>query len=370
MKIDTIFPTPHNSEVFVLPETTLTWKGLTFRVSAFELETMTGDTFEQFLPYEFSYAWDNFSNWSEWSIDDEFVFTKGNTPEFSADGTHTFYLRARDDALAVGALDSISIITVTPTMSPKKVLVIDASRSDINGAPGRPTDQEVDDFYDLVLTNAGLLSYSTFENSTKNTPPNPSDLASFSTIIYHSDDFVNPKVKEQDVLTQYLDIGGNLIIGGQQVMSSSGFTSSNMETYFGVESFKIQEKSDFLGTKPVSNYPVLLPDSLKLGDSDALFGKEGKMSKVAVVTAADFTHFETLYLFDSATNDPNFECSGGCIVGFHYMFPSTADPVTGDTLSFSRTAGFTFPLYPLEVDSSGQPVATVLGEILLLFGEL
>lgn len=170
---------------------------------------------------------------------------------------------------------------------------------------------------------------------------------------------------------RYLDIGGNLMIGGQQVISGSGLTLSHLQTYFGVDAFDVKAESDFQMARPVPGYPALMPDSSKLGEADNLFGREGKMSKVGIVSATDFTHFETLYLFDSATNDPNFECSSGCMVGFRFKRPFKADPVTGDTVEFSRTTGFTFPLYPIKVDpGTGEPMTTVAREILEFFGEL
>jgi hypothetical protein len=358
--IDTVIPLPIGGQVYVLPETTLTWKGVTFRYTAFEIDTMTGDTIEQFIPYEFSFAWDDTSSWSEWSIMDEFMFTKGNTPEFAMDGLHTLYLRTRDDALAVGTPTSMTIETVTPDLT-GGIVVVDASLN-LSGNPGFPSEEQVDDFYDLILFHAGY-AFDTLDRSTESFPIiTPLELAPYSTLIYHTADPVNPRVPA--VLTEYLDVGGNLLISGRQIFSFLN-DAITLEDYFGIDDMKNQASADFIGAIPVPGYPRLDVDSTKMLPAD-----NGKLSKVEAASASDFTNLERLYRFDSATDDPNFECSSGCMVGFRYTLPSTADPVTGDTLSFSRIVGFTFPLYALEVDgNNGVPVAGVVKSILQFFEE-
>ncbi len=140
----------------------------------------------------------------------------------------------------------------------------------------------------------------------------------------------------------------------------------SLETYFGIDTLDLQAAADFIGAKPMSGFPRLDIDTSKIFPTD-----EGKLVNVEIAIVTNFINFERLYLFDSATDDPRFECSSGCIVGFLFQRPSTADPVTGDVLTYSKTAGFTFPLYPIKVDSlTGEPLATVAREILKFFGEL
>lgn len=93
----------------------------------------------------------------------------------------------------------------------KGILIVDETY-DGNGTLGRPNDISVDEFYDNVLSNFTTSAYDIIEMNSISVI----NLAAYSTVIWHGDDFVNLSIpfSIQEDIKRYLQAGGKLIYSG------------------------------------------------------------------------------------------------------------------------------------------------------------
>lgn len=93
----------------------------------------------------------------------------------------------------------------------KGVLIVDETY-DGNGNIGRPNDIAVDNFYADLLKNFNVSTYDVVEMN----GISAINLAAYSTIIWHGDDYVNLSIpfSIQDEIKRYLHAGGNFIYSG------------------------------------------------------------------------------------------------------------------------------------------------------------
>jgi hypothetical protein len=227
------------------------------------------------------------------------------------------------------------------------ILVVDATYN-LNGSPGFPSEQQVDDFYDLMLTRAGVTSYDTLENSDEGRSVTLVDFAPYSTVIWHSDDPVFPRSPDINVLREYLNAGGRLWITGQQLLTAVwGEDRLFTEEYLNFTDFSNQPTNDFIGADGILGYPTLDVDSNKVFPPDS-----GNLNDVSIFSPINPS--EVIYLFNSASGDTQFH-----------------DQPTALCRSDSiRVAAFGFPLYPMVIDStSGEPLATMTRMVLECLGE-
>ncbi len=352
---------PAGDTAFILPDTTADWLGITF-------VWVTEDS-DEVLPPKFSYKWDDHP-WSPWSEEAEVIFTGmvfdslGMTDVYTDANPHTLYVRAMDDA---GSIDSVGMVDTTTgdalnqrsvyfayATKDQGILLVDETLNG-SGTPGLPNDEQVDYFYDLIVTRAGGTIGKIIDNSARDNPPHYYDLAVSSVMIYHSDDVYDPYMNSRlrSTVSQYLAAGGDVWLTGSEMLKNVYLWPFPEPVSLGIYAYNEQSLPDFIGATaadPASGWPDLQIDSAKVLPQYA-----GKLPYVSVVLSADTSAVAFLYEFDSASDDTLFE---GMPCGIRY---------TGDTFG---AVVFDFPLYATVWDSTtGEPATTLASKVLEFFGE-
>jgi hypothetical protein len=323
--------------VFVIEDTIATWHGIYF-------EWATDDSDEVFPP-KFSWKWDN-GAWSTWDEATEKYFTGMDDPQLLTNGYHTLYLRAMDDAMAIDSSAPPKVIDVCRPTFEYDLLVIDETRN-LTGDPGRPNDPEVDAFYELVLNNAGWSGFDTLDNSNEN-PLAHCDIGKYKMVFLHSDDIIGSSVPGEQVLAEYLDVGGRLFMGGYQILE--GVEDAFQRRYLGIDSSLVNEEFDFIGAFPIDSamFSYLEVDTAKL--LPLWGGAIGYVGRYALSNI-----FNSLYTYDSRSDSIDFESRAAVVFEYDYE--------EDDTNTF-KTAAASFPLYTIKVDANGEPLATTMRAIL------
>ncbi len=237
-----------------------------------------------------------------------------------------YYVEAVDSDMNYSpSSETLSAVPVTLDMG---ILLVDETRNG-NGSPGFPTDEQVDAFYDTLLTgitynsvdydSLGYLDLSVF--------------APYEIIIIHADDFLGTKANEyiSDVF-RYMVFGGKLIFSGWQSIDGmvNGnypyvFSSGNpFYDVFGIEKCINKSQPDFVKGIGLFDYP-----DLHVNPDKILPNAEGKLYRVEAYNLVDSY---PVYLFDSYENDPLFEgkpcgvkVSNFVLLGFPLYFINTQD---------------------------------------------
>jgi|Deesub1362B_J571_1020462.scaffolds.fasta_scaffold00261_27 hypothetical protein len=221
--------------------------------------------------------------------------------------------------------ETLSAVPVTLDMG---ILLVDETRNG-NGNPGFPTDEQVDEFYDTLLSG---ISYSSADYDSLGYL-DLSIFAPYEIIIVHADDFLGPKAYEyvNDVF-RYMGFGGKLIFSGWQPIDGMvngnypyNFSSGNpFYDVFGIEKCINKSQPDFVQGIGLFDYPYLHVNPDKITP-----GAEGKLYRVEAYNLANSL---PIYLFDSYENDPLFEgkpCglkdSNFVLLGFPLYFINTQD---------------------------------------------
>lgn len=285
-----LFGPPVNKAVFILSDTTSIWKGIEFLLSG-------TDSDGEIIGYE--YAIDDSNSWQMAQSSSIKMFG-----DFE-DGEHTFFARAVDNAMGVDpspVRQSFSVIQ--PTLQ-NKILVVDETRDGV-GSSASPDDQMVDDFYRSVLSGFSFDEYDLNSEGSIDART----FAEYEIVVWHDDERSENLLKNyiEDVKS-YLRIGGKLLISGwrtlenmDNILTESHYYNPNEFGYefLRLELFKYNKDKDFVGAKSVLNYPNLDTDPNKM-----LTSYNGQLNYCNVLIPFDSN--DRLYLFDSATDNPDFE---------------------------------------------------------------
>ena len=190
--------------------------------------------------------------------------------------------------------NEISIIPVDFTFD-QGILLVDGTLNSPAASPF-PTDEEVDNFYDEILSN---YDYSNWDLNQSGAPP-IEEIAKYSSIIWHTDDIINlPVNNELYNIKSYLLAGGNLLISCWKMLFS---ISDNFYLYYlYFNNPDINNNPDFTGAFGELGFPDISVDTDKVPLpiwEDYL----PYINKFEPIEEA-----EAIYRFDSATNDPNWE---------------------------------------------------------------
>jgi hypothetical protein len=138
----------------------------------------------------------------------------------------------------------------------KGILLVDET-NDGTGALLSPTDEQVDGFYNQLLSNFTKTDYNVLTDGT----PALSDLGAYSTVIWQADDnsdFTSAQSAQQTI-KEYLDYGGNLIyVGYRPTRAWQKNTSSSIKYSPGMfihDYFKIDSSLNILNTKFIGAIP-------------------------------------------------------------------------------------------------------------------
>lgn len=329
-----------SATLFVISDTIATWPGVQF--------TWSTEDSDQVFPPKFSWKWDG-GQWSAWDEAEEKYFTGNDDPALRTTGWHTFHLRAMDDAMAIDTTQPQRTVYVSvPTFS-RPLLVIDETSNQV-GIPGLPTDEQVDDFYKLVLDNAGWQGFDTVDNSAETGKIHHDVIGDYGIVFIHSDDIWAPIIPEFSALENYLEVGGRVLFGGRGMLTRLGeLGPSFLVNFLGVDSLVKNSASDFVGAIPVDSMdPYLGVDTTKI-----LGPWGGAVPEIGICFLRNV--FDAVYTYDSRSDSVDFEGKGATVLEFNYD--------VDDDATF-RSAASTFAFYWIEVDGSGEPAATVMRKIL------
>jgi len=171
------------------------------------------------------------------------------------------------------------------------ILLVDATR-DGNGGTANPQDNLVDDYYDLILDDAPILSIWDFpQELAAGTLLTDADMAQYQTVFIHSDLRNGEIGADSTEIRQYLENGGQVYLGGWGIRKSvtgvdyDGATFAPghfIRDHLHVEAIRPSEvgENDFLRADPIDlSYPALNVDPVKwplfgghLLDMDAIVG--------------------------------------------------------------------------------------------------
>ncbi len=140
------------------------------------------------------------------------------------------------------------------------ILVIDATR-DGTGGPFAPRDEDVDNFYEGLMSDFNLMAQWDYADSIAvSRRPVDADMGLYSTVVLHRDDRAGEVIAPDTThLMKYLDSGGNLLMGGWILLSAfqeNGVVfqpGSFFHDYLKVRSFVTTQAGDrdFIGARAV-----------------------------------------------------------------------------------------------------------------------
>ncbi|MCU0414198.1 MAG: M20/M25/M40 family metallo-hydrolase, partial [Ignavibacteriaceae bacterium] len=190
-------------------------------------------------------------------------------------GIYYYYTTKAVDSLLNESLNNLTLRSRVVSLD-QGILIVDET-ADGDGSLMNPTDAEVDDFYDELLTHFNKQSYDMIEEGQITL----ADFGAFSTVIWHGNDItdMNAPFDYKDEIKKYLDFGGNFFYTGyrpskafEKIVGLNGTFSSGKFIY---DYLKIQESKStvfalFNEAKSIeSGYSNIFVDSMKtLSSSD------------------------------------------------------------------------------------------------------
>jgi hypothetical protein len=229
------------------------------------------------------------------------------------------------------------------------ILVVDET-ADGDGSLMNPSDEQVDDFYDELLSYFKSEEYDLIEEGNIGI----ADLGAFSTVLWHGNDFQDMQAPFdfKNQIMEYLNYGGNFLYTGYRPGKAFEQASGNPITFeqgdFIYDYLKIEEAVYkvtvlFIGANQIeTGYNNIFIDSSKTNPSD-----EYHLRQIESITSAssgnDIYSFNTL--FDSTSIQGNFK---GKPVGVEYI---GAD---------YNTITLSFPLYYMNQVQAQDLIHTIL----------
>ena len=343
--------------LFCLPAFTATWRGFAYSVNP--SDTMDPDGWVTGWYYAVDETIPNRQTW-------RFTTNPACTLSNLADGQHLFAISAMDNADAVDPTPAIRHFTTYRPLLNQGILLVDETGT---GDPRNPSDAQVDSVYHLVLRNAGR-TWNDWDNSEGTNRPSKEVLRRYSTVIWYNDEasrtagnryFPQDSARVRD----YLNVGGRLWLTGFKNLAglnnnadpiNKSYPSGAFEhDYLGISAANTNTKSSALNADScfAGAWRIFpgYPDSLVM-DSTKIQGVwRGRLQSINTVSPAGS---EALLGFKSMPLNPQFERLP-CAIRYQ-----------GATF---RTVFFTFPLYQVKVDASGEPLTTVFRQTLTYLGE-
>ena len=235
------------------------------------------------------------------------------------------------------------------------ILVVDDSKDGPGGNPLFPSDQEVDDYYDQILSNFSVTQqWDVADSVTAGTIMEDAHLGVYSTVIWHSDVRIpdNPISENITALRKYVQNGGHLLfVGWQLVSSASGLNQTVMSFAPGdfvydvmyMDTVNTNPQLDFQGaTAQLPGYPSISVDSNKVPPG---FG--GKLTSMEVFASlVGGAETEVIFHYNSASDPPS---------------PFDGQPVALRHLgSDGQVIVLGFPLYYMEQPTAQQVITRAL----------
>jgi hypothetical protein len=267
---------------------------------------------------------------------------------------YTYYAVRAVDSLLAESLPTAQLRARLVTLD-LGVLLVDET-ADGSGAPGDPSDQQVDEFYRSLVQGFTVTPYDLKSEAQIGL----SDMGAYSTVVWYGEDLsdmASPFAAREEI-RKYLGLGGKFLYTGYR--PGKAFTGNNatsatygpgdlMYDIFGIESSELRVFSRFSGAVPIVNpdasYPPIAVDSSKASASNAYHLRQIE----TIVAASGKTN---VYSYDSAYDTSNtFGVSKGKPVGVQHrnrMFTSVI---------------LSFPLYYVKQDQAQALMRYVLQDL-------
>ncbi len=128
----------------------------------------------------------------------------------AVNGIYYYYSVTAVDSLLNESEESITLRSRVVSLD-QGILIVDETR-DGDGSLLKPTDEQVDEFYNQLLSQYNYQNFDLFEE----TSISLADMGAYSTVIWHGNDFldvISPKIFKDEV-KEYLNFGGNFLYTG------------------------------------------------------------------------------------------------------------------------------------------------------------
>jgi hypothetical protein len=319
--------------VYILKEETETWGGIGFSFRGRDRNSRN---------IEYSWKVDT-QDWSEWSFSTQ-ARVRASDIDMPYTGQHEFSVRARNE-FGIITPDELHakrrFYTVYPAFAdsgyPKRLLYVNATRSDSRNLPYAPDVNTFNEFYRVVLDSIGV-EYDMW-NTARRGHPNLSTMGRYTTIYIVTD--ICPPANSQRIpgrkYSSYLDVGGKIIMNGIHypgiplvVNDAESLLISRMYLDYSYYGYRMNTRYDFVGAYGENGYPDVTLDNTKL---DSLWG--GALRYISVSQPRGLT--EIIFRFNSKSDSIDFEQMP---MGYRYMGPTY------------KTAFYGFPLYFLPKDQA------------------
>jgi len=283
------------AEFFYLEEITDWWLGIQLIYSAFDED---GEVVE--------YGWSVDSSDWVWTQDTTLLITP-DMFQLPLEGQHSIRVTARDNTNLYdpdGAEVTISLLKPTWT---KDILIIDETNESAFPTTAKATDAEVDNFYNELFDPDSSWDF------VKDGMPPKNILGKYRLIIWHADNNLSlgPHLLPEytDEIADYLNVGGNFILTGWQVLKSFAYEENFPKTFAEgtfvhdyLHVYTADESpfypGDFTGARGLENFSSVSID----GDRLWAFPFVKKLSQVDVFKEpGGFT--ETIYVYVGENSD-------------------------------------------------------------------
>jgi len=215
------------------------------------------------------------------------------------------------------------------------ILIVDRTKDNSQSNPF-PTDEKVDNFYNLLLSNYQTTNWDVDELGF----PPLLEIAKYSSVVWHNDDINNSPFDFNTYnIRQYLDAGGQLLLSSWKQLSTED--EAFLRTYLNIGDIEFNTGEDFSGAYGEGEFPYLAIDQTKAPSQ-----WDYKLRNVNKLNLANGA--EAIYLFDSDSDDADWE-----------------NQICGVKSSDSKVFVLGFPLYFTETNSTQNYIEMVMEE----FGE-
>lgn len=196
---------PHNnSSAFIMDEATLTWSGVKIFCTA---TTSFG------VVKDYSLRIDG-GDWSPWQADSVFTLTKNGFSGVEA-GKHQIEIISRNSALVEDKTPAEITITLVKPSHESEWLIIDDTK-DQSGSTERPSDEQVDQFYEMLLADVQHDSWDLNNDGMISKEL----LGKYKNVLWHCDDKGQSTLpKAAGLVTDYLKTRGQFVLSGWNYMS-------------------------------------------------------------------------------------------------------------------------------------------------------
>ncbi len=205
--VTTINSPVNNSQFYYLDEMTDWWQGIKLNFSA-------SDKDGEIVEYG-------------WSLDDnDFIWTTDTVVNLTSDifidgvsGKHTIKVISKDNTNLIDTIGAeIKFTFIKPEFN-KNILIIDDTEERHFPSSASRSDAVVDSIYNKLFSPDSSIDYK------ENGMPSKTILGNYKLVIWHSDNpsSIHHLVAQEEKIQDYLNVGGNLIVSGWQVLKQFAF---------------------------------------------------------------------------------------------------------------------------------------------------